>query len=108
MLLDQPRQVVGERLAVAFVADAQVFDAVAGPLQCVGEAAHRREDAQHFLRMVANVVGLAAHLHEHVDDVGVDAAEPCVARIELVAEDQPQAGHRGASADFCRRQRSLQ
>ncbi len=82
------RQVGGEGLAVVGVADPQVAHAVSGGLERGGEGAHRGEDRQHLLGVVAHVVGLAAHLHHHVEYIGARGAEPAVHGVELVAEDE--------------------
>ena len=87
------REVGGEGLAVAGVADLQVAHAMPGRFQRGGERAHGGEDRQHLLRMVAHVVGLAAYLHQHVLHVGARGAEPGVGGVQLVAEDQAEDGH---------------
>ena len=87
------RQVGGEGLAVVGVADLQVAHPVAGGLQRGGKGAHRSEDRQHLLRVVAHVVGLAAHLHHQVEHVGARDVEPGMGGVELVAEDEAEGGH---------------
>ena len=87
------REVGGEGLAVVGVADLQVAHPVAGGLQRGGKGAHRSEDRQHLLRVVAHVVGLAAHLHHQVEHVGARDVEPGMGGVELVAEDEAEGGH---------------
>jgi hypothetical protein len=42
---------------------------VAGLARWAGEGAHGGEDGQDLLGVVEHIVGLLAHLDEHVDDV---------------------------------------
>ena len=87
------RQVGGEGLAVFGVADLQVAHAVPCGLQRVGKGTHRGKDRQHLLRVMAHVVGLAAHLHQQVEHVGARGVEPGMGGVELVAEDEAEGGH---------------
>ena len=104
---DQRVEVVRQRLAVGRVVDGEVVHGVAGGPQARREGAHGGEDGEDLLRVVEDVVGFLAHLHEHVADRRVGAGEPGMLRVELVAEDQAQ-GARHARLPRWRRQRSEQ
>jgi len=87
---DQGVEVGRQALAVAGIVDRDMAHAVAGSLELAREVAHRREDRDHLLRVVHDVVGLLAHFQQEVDDVGPGLAVPVVLRVELVAQDEAQ------------------
>ena len=103
---DQRVEIARQRLAVGRVVDGEVVHGVAGSTQLPGEGAHGGEDGEDLLRVVEDVVGLLAHLHEHVADLGVGAGEPGMLQVELVAEDEAQRAHHARLR--WRRQRSEQ
>ena len=94
MGFDQVRQVGDDGLAVLRIVQAQVDDPVSFLAQRFGEGAHGREKSQKLLEVMPDVVGFLANLHQDVDHRRIHAAEPGVAGIELVAQDQPQGARR--------------
>ena len=87
---DQGVEVGSQALAVAHVVDGHVAHPVARAFEPGCEIAHGCKNAQHLLRMVAHVIGLAAHFHQHVDHIVIHLAEPAVQRVQLIAQDQTQ------------------
>ncbi len=87
---DQRVEIGGQRLTIRGIVDRDMAHPVAGGLELAREIAHRREDGDHLLGVVHDIVGLLAHFQQQVDDIGPGLAVPGMLRVELVAQDKAQ------------------
>ena len=75
-------------------------DLVAPNRKRVGEFLHGRKEGAEFLRMMFDVAGFLSQFGNDIQHLFINGSVPAMLEVELITEDQAQAGIRSFSWSF--------
>lgn len=96
---NQKIQLIAQILTIFRIIQSKILYLMSYYFQFLRKIAHRKEEPDHLLNVMRDIICLLPHFYHEESDSVIDLLKPTVSHVELISQNQPKC--------FCHKKRTL-